>query len=178
MVSAAVEVARCYACGEEKPLDEFYPDSSKASGRMSRCRACDLEKGRRYYRANRDRILARHERAAPREAVCPGCGEPFVATNGRQVYCKPGCRPTGDRGAKVTVPCAWCGREFEARARDRARRGGRFCCKSHALQARNSPAVAAVTRGGGRLSGGDSRRVTAATSREKKTPEARPGTRR
>jgi hypothetical protein len=141
MVSAAVQVARCYACGEHKPVDEFYRDSSKASGRMARCKACDLEKGKRYYAENRARILARHEPAALRELVCAGCDEPFMA-QGRQRYCEPACRPTGDRGAKVTVECVWCGSEFEARARDRARGGGRFCCKSHALQARNSPAVA------------------------------------
>ena len=136
----AVEVARCYACVEDRPLGEFSRDRSKASGRASICRACDALKGRRYYQANRDKVLARREPAPPREAVCAGCGEQFMAT-GRQVYCKPGCRPTGDRGAKVTVPCAWCGREFEAGARDRARGGGRFCCKSHGLQGRNSPAL-------------------------------------
>jgi DNA-directed RNA polymerase subunit RPC12/RpoP len=137
-----VEVARCYACGKELPVDRFSRDRSKGSGRACICRPCDAEKGRRYYEANRERVLARHDPAPPREAVCGGCGERFMA-KGRQRYCKPACRPTGDRGSKVSVECAWCGREFEARARDRARGGGRFCCKSHALQARNSPAVAA-----------------------------------
>jgi hypothetical protein len=136
------EIATCYACGESKPLDEFYPDASKAAGRMSRCRACDREKARRYYRQHREEVLARREPAPLREAVCAGCGERFMA-KGRQRYCEPSCRPTGDRGAKVEAVCDWCGRDFVARARDRARGGGRFCCKSHALQARNSPAVAA-----------------------------------
>jgi len=140
-VSVAVEVARCYACGEDRPVCGFSRDRSKASGRASICRACDALKGRRYYAANRDRVLARH-RVPPREVACAACGEPFVSTNGRHVYCKPACRPTGDRGAKVTASCAWCDHEFEARARDHARGGGRFCCKSHALQARNSPAEA------------------------------------
>jgi hypothetical protein len=135
------ELARCYACGEEMPVDLFSRDRSKASGRASICRACDALKGRRYYQANRDKVLARHEPAPPREAVCAGCGEQFMA-KGSQRYCGPSCRPTGDRGAKATVACAWCGRDFIARARYRARGGGRFCCKSHALQARNSPAVA------------------------------------
>jgi hypothetical protein len=69
VVSGAVELARCYACGEEKPVHEFYPDSSKAAGRMSRCRACDLEKCRRYYAANRERVLARHKTPPPRGGV-------------------------------------------------------------------------------------------------------------
>jgi hypothetical protein len=135
----AVELARCYACGERKPVGEFPPDRSKAAGRMSRCRACDLEKGRRYYAANRERILARHQPAQPREATCPSCGEPFMASSGRQLYCNPVCRPSKRTGATVTVECGWCTKPFSARARDRERGGGRFCSRSCALQARNSP---------------------------------------
>jgi hypothetical protein len=140
-VVSVAELATCYRCGRELPGAEFSRDRSKASGRSSICRPCDALKGRRYYRENREQVLARHK-APPREAVCAGCGEPFTK-HGRQRYCKPECRPAKVTGATVTVVCAWCGREFEARARDRARGGGRFCCKSHALQARNSPAVAA-----------------------------------
>jgi hypothetical protein len=71
--------------------------------------------------------------------VCKGCGETFIASNGRQVYCKPDCRPTGDRGAKVAAICDNCGREFEARARDRKRGGGRYCTKSCGLKDRSRP---------------------------------------
>jgi hypothetical protein len=99
-------LARRYACGEEVPVGEFSRDRSKASGRASICRPCDALKGRRYYQANRDKVLARHEPAPPREAVCAGCGERFMA-KGRQRYCRPACRPTGDRGSKVSVECAW-----------------------------------------------------------------------
>lgn len=53
-----VEVACCYACKRDKPVGEFSPDSSKASGRSSICRVCDREKSRRYYEANRERKLA------------------------------------------------------------------------------------------------------------------------
>jgi len=139
MVSAAVDVGQCYACGETKPVDEFYRDSAKASGRMARCKACDLAKCRTYYAANREKILARYEPAPPRDSKCEGCGETFIATNGRQVYCKPGCRPTVDRGAKVEAVCDNCGREFVARARDRKRGGGRYCRKSCALRDRGRP---------------------------------------
>jgi hypothetical protein len=64
------EVGRCYVCGETKPIGDFYRDASKAAGRMSRCRACDLEKCRRYYEQNRERKLAymRARNAALREA--------------------------------------------------------------------------------------------------------------
>jgi hypothetical protein len=59
-------VARCYACGEDKPVGEFSPDSSKASGRSSICRACDRAKSRRYYAQNRERVLARVKAAKVR----------------------------------------------------------------------------------------------------------------
>jgi hypothetical protein len=59
----------------------------------------------------------------------------------RQRYCEVGCRPTADRAATVTVECAWCGRGFEARARDVECGWGRFCTKAHALRARSSPAA-------------------------------------
>jgi hypothetical protein len=141
-----VSVATCCRCGEERPLDKFARDASKASGRKSHCKPCDAARCRDYYARNRDEVIARviARRGPPKLATCPTCGEQFAKlAKGRQPYCKPECRPPKRTGGTVAVECAWCGREFEARARDRARGGGRFCCKSHALQARNSPAVAA-----------------------------------
>ena len=135
----ATEVARCYSCGEHKPVGEFSRDPSKASGRSSRCRACDRNRSKAYYAENRERVLARHAPAAPRENVCAGCGEPFTATGFRRYCDRPECRPSGDRGAKVEAVCDWCGEPFEARARDRSRGLGRYCCKSHALQDRSRP---------------------------------------
>jgi hypothetical protein len=142
---SVAEPATCYRCGTERPLDEFARDASKASGRKGLCKSCDNAKSADYYARNRDRVIARvsARRGSPRLATCASCGDPFTRTNGRQRYCEPACRPIGDRGAKITVSCGWCDGEFEARARDRARGAGRFCCKSHALQARNSPAAAA-----------------------------------
>jgi hypothetical protein len=66
-----VEVARCYACGRDKRVDEFSPDRSKASGRSSICRACDRDKSKRYYEANRERKLAKmaERNAGLREAA-------------------------------------------------------------------------------------------------------------
>ena len=137
VVSAAVELAPCYACGEHKPVDEFPRDASKASGRASICRACDREKGRRYYHANRDRVLARYKASrVPR--VCASCGEPYMG-HGRQVYCQPGCRPTTDSGAKVAAVCEYCERDFDARARDVARGAGRYCSKACGLRDRSRP---------------------------------------
>lgn len=31
----------CWRCGLVKPLDDFYPASSKRNGRQSRCKKCD-----------------------------------------------------------------------------------------------------------------------------------------
>jgi hypothetical protein len=49
----------CPRCGEFRKTDEFAPDPSKASGRKSHCKACDAAKSRRYYEANRQRVIAR-----------------------------------------------------------------------------------------------------------------------
>lgn len=61
-------LAACFRCGERKAAGEFYADKSKASGRKSICKACDLEKSRRYYEANRERVAARNRA----RAVAPG----------------------------------------------------------------------------------------------------------
>ena len=50
---------RCPGCLETKPVGEFAVDRHKASGRKSRCKACDREKARAYYLANRERVLKR-----------------------------------------------------------------------------------------------------------------------
>ena len=65
-----VEVACCYACNRDKPVGEFSPDRSKASGRTSICRVCDRAKAKRYYAENRERKLAQmaERRARLREA--------------------------------------------------------------------------------------------------------------
>jgi hypothetical protein len=60
----------CPRCGVERQLAEFARDGSKVSGRKSFCKACDREKAKRYYEANRERKLARaaERNAARREA--------------------------------------------------------------------------------------------------------------
>jgi hypothetical protein len=55
-VSSALK--RCPRCERELPPEEFARDASKASGHKSLCKACDREKARRYYAANRERKLA------------------------------------------------------------------------------------------------------------------------
>jgi hypothetical protein len=54
-----VVMRRCYACGEERPLNDFALDNSKGSGFKSICKSCDRRKSRDYYLANRERKLAR-----------------------------------------------------------------------------------------------------------------------
>ena len=60
----------CTKCGEDLRIEEFARDKTKANGRKSICKACDREKSRRYYEANRERKLASmaKRRAALREA--------------------------------------------------------------------------------------------------------------
>jgi len=50
---------RCPVCKQDKEPEDFYIDRSKASGLRSPCKACDLEKSRAYYQANRESKLAR-----------------------------------------------------------------------------------------------------------------------
>lgn len=137
------DLARCYRCGEERPVGEFARDASKASGRKRLCKACDNARSRDYYSRNRERVLARvlaaRGRVSPHEAVCAGCGERFMAS-GRQRYCEPSCRPAS--GATVITECERCGEPFEARARDRAKGLARFCGKSCAIRFRHAARAA------------------------------------
>jgi hypothetical protein len=52
-------VTRCPRCERVLPRSEFARDRSKASGRKSWCKTCDKAKSRRYYAANRERVLAK-----------------------------------------------------------------------------------------------------------------------
>jgi hypothetical protein len=49
----------CPKCGELRKIEDFAPDPTKASGRKSHCKPCDNAKSRRYYQANRERVIAR-----------------------------------------------------------------------------------------------------------------------
>jgi hypothetical protein len=68
-MTCAGSTKRCTRCGWELRLSMFAKDASKKSGYKSWCRACDNERCRRYYEANREKKLAymraRNER--PRE---------------------------------------------------------------------------------------------------------------
>ena len=47
----------CSKCKEEKPLTDFYKDSSASSGYRSHCKDCL----KRYYAGNKEKILSRQE---------------------------------------------------------------------------------------------------------------------
>jgi hypothetical protein len=78
---------RCFQCGGVKPLEEFTHDKRKISGAGTYCRACDRERSKAYYRANRERIL---ERAAAKRGPQPVryCSEcEAVLEGGQRVTC-------------------------------------------------------------------------------------------
>jgi len=50
---------RCPRCGEVKPINAFYADESKSTGRRFICKACDLARSRAYYQASREEKLAK-----------------------------------------------------------------------------------------------------------------------
>ena len=80
---------RCTMCKQWKPLDEFHRNRRKPDGRQVRCRACNIETNKRWYRDhpevraermdeyNRQRREASHARvlAYLREHPCIDCGE-------------------------------------------------------------------------------------------------------
>jgi hypothetical protein len=52
-------VSRCPRCERLLPESEFARDRPKASGHRSHCKGCDNAKSKRYYAANRERVLAK-----------------------------------------------------------------------------------------------------------------------
>lgn len=57
-------MARCPRCERNLAVSEFARDRSKASGHKSHCKACDTAKSKRYYEANRERVLAKRAKRA------------------------------------------------------------------------------------------------------------------
>ena len=57
----------CSCCGVLTEEADFGVDQSKTSGRRSYCKACDRRRGKAYYEAHKDELLARRE--AVREAA-------------------------------------------------------------------------------------------------------------
>lgn len=58
----------CSRCREDKPLSDFYKSKKERLGVMSHCKACDKEKGKKYYAENSDAVRERsnaNKRADP-----------------------------------------------------------------------------------------------------------------
>lgn len=75
---------RCFRCGERKAAADFYADKTKASGRKSICKACDLAKARDYYAAHAE-VRAERWAAQAKQRLCARCGMP--AASQRHRYC-------------------------------------------------------------------------------------------
>lgn len=56
----------CSSCKVRKPVEEFATDRHRKSGLLTRCKQCDRERARAYYRANVAKKAAYH--AAHRDA--------------------------------------------------------------------------------------------------------------
>lgn len=59
MGSALMELFKCPTCFQEKPLDGFYPSSSRPSGRSYHCRECNSIKTREWREKNAEKNRAR-----------------------------------------------------------------------------------------------------------------------
>lgn len=96
----------CSACGADKPVEDFYADRSRASGRQQYCKACSNEKLRAWRAANPERARAARRRQShgadiQATGVCEICGE-------RDATCvdhSHGCCPSGKS-------CGACRRGF------------------------------------------------------------------
>ncbi len=53
---------RCIKCDSYKPLEEFTKDKHKKDGHRNYCRKCDNASYRKYYKRNRDKLLARKKK--------------------------------------------------------------------------------------------------------------------
>jgi hypothetical protein len=111
----------CRGCGVVRPLSEWAVDGSKRSGFASRCRVCDRERAKSYYRENREAVL---ERAAAKrvlvERVCSECRE--TLPRGRRVVCSDRC---GAARYRRLHPDAYAASEARKLVRRRARRAER-----------------------------------------------------
>jgi len=52
----------CLSCSSYKPLDEFYQDNTHKDGHASSCKECVKSKRRKFYHANRERLLVAHKK--------------------------------------------------------------------------------------------------------------------
>jgi len=75
-------------------------------------------------RASVAALLRRRPTFAPR--ACRLCGEPFVATNGRQRYCTPAHQREHPDGGPAVRECRLCGEPFTA-----TNGRQRFCTPAH-----------------------------------------------
>jgi hypothetical protein len=80
---------RCSMCGEVKPLTEFHRNRQKPDGLQVRCKACNIETNKRWYRDHPEVREARMDEQARRlrrhrhrevweyllEHPCVDCGE-------------------------------------------------------------------------------------------------------
>lgn len=114
------ELRLCYSCDRLRRHDEFVVDRSRPQGRGSRCKECDRERVKEYYRENRERVLAKA--AAKRGPAAPRhCSECGVELEGLQrVTC--GERRCRDARFKRTNPEAYAAREAAKVVRRRERR--------------------------------------------------------
>lgn len=47
----------CYKCKKWEDLSEFYRDKHSQDGKQGMCKACEKERHKKYYPANRDRFF-------------------------------------------------------------------------------------------------------------------------
>ena len=84
---------RCTNCGEVKPFGEFRPNLRLSSGWNSWCRACCVERNRRWRAEHPEQQQAYNERrrVPPVERACVECGGSFEGPKNR-LLCSRRCK--------------------------------------------------------------------------------------
>ena len=106
------EAQRCFKCGIEKPLEEFYKHPAMANGRLGKCKVCtkaDVSKNYRdkidqYSQYYRDREGTAHRKRWRRDEQ-----RKLRAANPVQYHCRIITNDAIKSGALVKKPCEKCG---------------------------------------------------------------------
>lgn len=84
----------CKKCGKNKPLKDFYKNTSLKDGYENSCKVCRRNQRKKF------------------KVRCINCGVNFNATIKNSKYCSPKCKPQSQKN-RIEVSCYICGKRKE-----------------------------------------------------------------